>query len=128
MTDFKCPKCGSPYFSRDVDIKGEKVIVLKTVCCHGAACGWKGVFPGTDDNPHPFIRFQDELRDAIVSAECNDVDRDIMVAMLVDSAVVCESVDHMDLIDDDLLEITDRAVNWIKQEVKAAIARHANRN
>lgn len=52
--DFCCPKCGSPYFGRDV-VEGEdgKPMVLETVRCHGDSsgpkiygkCDWRGVWP-----------------------------------------------------------------------------------
>jgi len=52
--DFRCPKCGSPYFGRDV-VEGEdgKPMVLETVRCHGDSsgpkiygkCDWRGVWP-----------------------------------------------------------------------------------
>lgn len=54
---FKCPKCGSPYFGRDMVRLGREVVPLPTVRCHGSSsgpiiygddrgvCPWRGVWP-----------------------------------------------------------------------------------
>lgn len=45
---FCCPKCGSPYFGRDIAPDGTP---LPTVRCHGDSstgprvCGWRGEWP-----------------------------------------------------------------------------------
>ena len=47
--NFKCPKCGSPYFGRDVAPDGT---ILPTVRCHGLGgddgppCDWRGYYGG----------------------------------------------------------------------------------
>lgn len=53
MTRFKCPKCGSEYFSRDV-IRTDNQngwVVRDTVRCNGESsagpdrCDWRGAWP-----------------------------------------------------------------------------------
>lgn len=47
MTPFKCPKCGSEYFSRDI----RAGVALDTVRCNGESsagpgrCDWRVVWP-----------------------------------------------------------------------------------
>ena len=43
--EFKCPRCGGWRFGRDTGEQDGKVVVLKTVRCHAAGCGWRGVWP-----------------------------------------------------------------------------------
>lgn len=54
---FKCPKCGSPYFGRDMAHGNAGIMPLPTVKCHGSSsgpiiygdylgrCPWRGVWP-----------------------------------------------------------------------------------
>lgn len=54
---FKCPKCGSPYFGRDMGLLNGNVVALNTIKCHGSSsgpiiygdhrgmCPWRGVWP-----------------------------------------------------------------------------------
>lgn len=73
--DFHCPKCGSPYFGRDV-VEGEdgKPMVLETVRCHGDSSGPKhedhayqlAYFRKAHDTEHTYVPAE-KLRELVES-------------------------------------------------------------